>query len=376
MQQHLATTHAFARRHIRAIIFSLLLVGVVAALVAQASSTAHESDSQAAAQKTATDTSLASLGDSQLTATKTLADGTAVQSSGDAITPALLSQIQAQQQAQPDTSAERQQSNSVATQLRAVVPQSGTVLTLNGLDFNIFNYLPYTFGGEFNKAPYTMQKLNYPASFSLNSISKGVAALDKAVRTTQGQKIVLAHSQGAQVASAWMRKYANDPTAPSPSELTFLLIGNPLRSTGGHIIGNMQVDGTIGQATPTSTRWQIVDFARRYDGWSDWVQDKNNKWAVRNANEGKKSFHIRYDQARLYAPTNTVWKSGNTTYVLSKEDTLPMWPNTSGYPAGVVAAMRAEIERGYKRPANDPKVQKLPVESSWKGVLKSWKVPY
>ncbi len=160
-------------------------------------------------------------------------------------------------------------------------------------------------------------------------------------------------------------------------KLTFILFGNPLRSTGGAIIGKTEVGGTIGVPTPTNTKWPIVDVARRYDGWADWVQDSNNQWAVDNAMAGRRSVHPKYESVDIYAPTSTVWQSGNTTYVLTKEDNLPLWDDNSQYPLGVRSAMRAQIERAYTRPANDPKTIILPIESAdWENQLRSWGVPF
>jgi len=88
---------------------------------------------------------------------------------------------------------------------RIQVFPSATVLTLSGLNFNVNNYMPAQFHGLFTNYPYTMVRIKSPASIASNSISKGVAMLDEALRTTPGPKIVLAHSQGAQVCSRWMR---------------------------------------------------------------------------------------------------------------------------------------------------------------------------
>jgi|TARA_B100001245_G_scaffold29319_1_gene18978 hypothetical protein len=257
------------------------------------------------------------------------------------------------------------------------VPSSGTVLTLSGLNYNLYNDMPQKFQGIFSRSPYSMQKVEYPASLASDSISTGVANLDAALKSTSGKKIVLAQSQGAQVASRWMREHANDPNAPNASNLTFILTGNPLRSTGGYLIGRTEVGGTTGQPTPTWTKWPIIDVARRYDGWADWVHNEANQWAKDNANEGKSSLHTAYDEVNIHASTHTIWKSGNTTYVLTKETDLPLWDDDSAYPAGVRAAMRAHIESAYNRPSNDPKTILLPIESAyWEGVLDDWGVPY
>ncbi len=253
------------------------------------------------------------------------------------------------------------------------IPASGTVFTLSGLNFNLYNSQPEKLKGIFKGPSYKLIQIKYPASLASNSISKGVTMLDNYLKTTPGQKIVLAHSQGAQVASHWMREHANDPEAPGKNKVTFILTGNPLRSTGGYIIGRKEVGGTVGKPTPTHTKWPIIDISRRYDGWSDWVKDVNNKWAVKNANEGKKSYHMDYSNIDVKDPTHTIWKKGNTTYVLTKEELLPMWEGLIPPPESVISQMRAYIESGYVRPKNDPKVEVIPTDNwFWRTVMKVW----
>ena len=226
------------------------------------------------------------------------------------------------------------------------IPASGTVFTLSGLNFNLYNSMPKLFGGYFSKAPYTMRQIRYPASIAKNSISKGVAMLDAAIKSTRGQKIILAHSQGAQVCSRWMREHFGDKDAPASGELIFILSGNPLRSAGGYIIGRKEVGGTTGIATPTNTPWRIIDVARRYDGWADWVQDETNAVAVKNANKGKQTFHKNYDKINLFDNSHTIWTKGNTTYLLTEEKELPVAKGKS-LSAREYEALRMAVEKGY-----------------------------
>lgn len=236
------------------------------------------------------------------------------------------------------------------------VPASGTVLSMVGLNFNLTNYMPQALQGVFSTAPYVMQKVSYPASLSSRSISTGVKNFDDAVRSVAGQKIGFGHSQGAQVMTRWMNTYKDDPTAPDPSELMFILIGNPLRSTGGYIIGRPEVDGVTGVPTPTDTPWTIVDCARRYDGWADWVTDTTNDMAVQNANSGKQLIHTHYENVDLYDPDNTVWTAGNTTYVLTQEAPpyLKSMRKTQSVTDTLAAEVQADIESAYNnRPPTD-----------------------
>ncbi len=55
-----------------------------------------------------------------------------------------------------------------------------------------------------------------------------VAASDGGADTvTDTPTVVFAFSNGAMVASEWMAEHADDPDAPSPDEVSFVLIGNP-----------------------------------------------------------------------------------------------------------------------------------------------------
>lgn len=226
------------------------------------------------------------------------------------------------------------------------IPAEATVLTLSGLNFNLYNDMPQKFKGIFAASPYKMKQIKYPASIAKNSIDKGVQLLDEALKNTSGQIIVLAHSQGAQVCSRWMREHAKDSLAPEATRLLFILSGNPLRSSGGYIIGRKEVDGKTGVATPTDTPWPIIDVARRYDGWADWVQDENNKVAVTNARKGKQMLHKQYDEVDLYSPAHTIWKKGNTTYVLTEEK-LPPVAKGKKLSESKLAELRKQIENGY-----------------------------
>ncbi|WP_172506317.1 PE-PPE domain-containing protein [Mycolicibacterium chubuense] len=238
------------------------------------------------------------------------------------------------------------------------LPASATVLTLRGMNVRKTSYNPMLkqYGGMFAKAPYTMVEVKYSAAWNRTSITEGVQLLDAALASTSGDIIVMAHSEGAQVASRWMRTYANDPTrAALAGRVTFLLSGNPLRSSqggGGQMIGLWENDGTRALPTPTTTPWAIVDVARRWDGWADWPADTSNKFAVRNARKGMTSFHFNYNNVDIYDPANTVWHDGNTTYVLTHENTPPIMRSLFANP-NLASVLRGRIETGYQRPTND-----------------------
>jgi hypothetical protein len=255
---------------------------------------------------------------------------------------------------------------------------SATVYSLQGMNFNQGDPAKDYLKGMFEKAPYNRIKVNYPASLAKDSISKGVTLLDKHLRATKGNIIVIGQSQGAQVASHWMRKYANDKNAPGADRLMFILTGNPTSSRGGYVIGKKEVGGTTGVATPTTTKWRIIDVARRYDGWAD-GQKRSEYWANKNSDAGRSSDHHKYYTVNLYDSTHTVWTNGNTLYVLTKETSMPMWSSEKWVPEYVRTAMQAHIEKAYDRPAHDPKVV---VKSTpwwdfyWKSVMGLWGIQY
>ncbi|ORA51923.1 PE-PPE domain-containing protein [Mycolicibacterium chubuense] len=250
------------------------------------------------------------------------------------------------------------------------LPAVATVFTLRGMNVRGTSYdpMPKQYGSMFAKAPYTMVALNYSAAWNRTSITEGVQLLDAALASTPGDIIVMAHSEGAQVASRWMRTYANDPTrAALASRVTFLLSGNPLRSSqggGGQMIGLWENDGTRALATPTTTPWPIIDVARRWDGWADWPDDTTNKVAVRNATIGMTLFHANYNNVNLYDPANTVWHNGNTTYVLTRENKPPLITSYFRADPNFVSVVRGQIEAAYHRPPNDIPVPVVPTTST------------
>jgi len=118
------------------------------------------------------------------------------------------------------------------------IPSSASVFTLSDLTFNLENTMPDKFLGVFSDSPYTMTQIRYPASTSVTSLTTGVVMLDEVLAAEPGQIIILAHGEGARVASRWMRQYeADGPRGALASRLMFILIGNPLSARGGYGIG-------------------------------------------------------------------------------------------------------------------------------------------
>lgn len=212
-----------------------------------------------------------------------------------------------------------------------------TVLTLEPLDYNLGGN---TLVSELRGVPCAGRpviKVDYPASLARDSIDVGVGALDALIHSTPGPKLVFGHSQGAQVASRWLRAHADDPDAPPADELSFLFIGNPLRKYGGFIVGRPEVGGAIGLPTPNDTRYSVTDIALQYDGWAD-MPTRPGGPAELNALQGKFARHSRgYFDADADDPNRKTYQENSTTYVL-----LPAPP--------VIDAPQAEIEASYSRP--------------------------
>jgi hypothetical protein len=177
--------------------------------------------------------------------------------------------------------------------------------------------------------------------------SVGTEDLNDAIQgDASGQPlIVFGYSQGARVASQWLEEHAGAADAPSPDQLSFVLIGNPSRKHGGaHVIW--------GQITP-DTQYQVLDVARQYDLAAD-RPDHPNLLALMNAYAGLVQLHGHYEDVDIYAPTNYVWTEGNTTYVLVPTENLPILEGLRKLGLNDLAdklngPMKAKIEQAYDR---------------------------
>ncbi|MFM8798879.1 MAG: PE-PPE domain-containing protein [Fluviibacter sp.] len=185
-----------------------------------------------------------------------------------------------------------------------------TVLTISALDVGLdktVNYMKRVCKGFAVADGRTQIQVKYPATLDptgTGSIATGAEKLNTLIRITSGPKIVLGYSQGAQVAGAWLRKYAYTPNSPNPDELSFILIGNPERKYG-------QQPWTK-KTTPDDTRYKIRDVARRGDNWSDWQNTTDNRFAAMFG-----STHLNYWNVDIYDPKAETRKIvGNTTYVV------------------------------------------------------------
>jgi hypothetical protein len=136
------------------------------------------------------------------------------------------------------------------------------------------------------------------------SIAKAAKKLDELIRSTPGPKVVFGYSQGAQIAGTWLRKYAGKPDAPSPDELSFLLIGNPERRMGKQ--------PWTKNTTPDTTHYKVRDVARKGDNWADYHGKPANRVLAMFG-----PIHTNYWGVDPYDPkAKVIGVTGNTEYVV------------------------------------------------------------
>lgn len=196
-----------------------------------------------------------------------------------------------------------------------------------------------------------------PLAFPYIDRTASIAIFDNALRAdgSPGQQIGFGYSQGARVVADWIDVYAGTKGAPTPDELSFVLIGNPGRKYGGSRVKS-------GEMTPDSD-YRILDVTRQYDLSSDVPDDTSNLLAMANAYLGFASVHTAYEEVDIYDPANYVWTEGNTTYVFAPTEQLPILGfmyslGLTNMADSVDAVLRPEIEKAYDR-------SYLPAQPGW-----------
>lgn len=173
------------------------------------------------------------------------------------------------------------------------LPSPATVFYLRGAGAPL-DYLTGWLKGIFE--PYMPIPVSYPANMDADSITGGVTEVDRLVRSTLGLIILVGHSQGCQVLTEWIIANKDDPTAPD--RLTFILTGNPVRNPTGQLVDAPVVGplGSKGRATPTDSRWPVIDVARKGDTWAIKAGNWFTGWW------GKLFVHPFYKGVDLFAP--------------------------------------------------------------------------
>ena len=256
-------------------------------------------------------------------------------------------------------------------------PTGATVLTLAPAFFP----LPTDWlRGELFAAPNTTVKVPYNNFPAATNVHKGADMLNDLLHSTAGPKIVLGHSQGAQVQDDWLRRYG--PTSDiDPSTVQFILTGDPEHKYNGctrvpaptnpakkectFIYHSYDApDNFTGPGFPDDTRYNVTVISRQYDYWADCPNpliedspaDKNRDAANSVGGKGQlKAVHADYSMIGLNDPNNQVHMEGNVKYVLGSPATyyLPMvtqkWISTAQKQAQDLE-LRPQVELNYGRP--------------------------
>ena len=194
------------------------------------------------------------------------------------------------------------------------------------------------------------------------SIPEGVTAFDAALKaaSASGEPIIVSgYSQGGQVAQQWLIQHLDDPNAPSPQDLTFVLFGNSTRLYGGSLVYFGGQFGGLGDVWPTSP-YSVIDVARQYEYSADMPDNIFSPFyglAFANALAGGWYLHdyVSVEQpSAINDPANTVWKVGNITYVLIPTENLPLLDplrqfGLTALADALNAPLKALIDTAYNR---------------------------
>jgi diacyltrehalose acyltransferase len=239
---------------------------------------------------------------------------------------------------------------------------AATVLTLEGglvgLQ-HIWHFVPTQLQGDLCKSPNHCQPVDYFAfpggQFTDQGAAKVVQAID--ALPDDEQIVLFGHSQGGQVVYSDLRRFAADPaSAPDPSRLTWVSIGNPENAYGGR----RNKTEAPRQWLPPDTAYTGTEVIRQYDGWADWPDDPRNLLAVANAVVGMFSLHTDYRNIDLDDPNNVRFtpdvngQPGNVTYMWVPTKTLPLAAWAGPFAPALDNALRPIIEKAYHRPVDIP----------------------
>ncbi len=195
---------------------------------------------------------------------------------------------------------------------------------------------------------------------SRSDTEEAVAEIDTAIRSTfedhgsgadpgggDDGVLVFGYSHGASMTARWLAEHAGKPDAPSPDELSLLLIGNPTRKYGGS-----EANGARPFVMP-ETDYPVIDLVRQYDMAADYP-DRPNLLAILNVISAFFSVHMNYEAADLDNPANIVWTEGNTTYVFVPTPKLPLLDGLRNFGLSGLADVLNEplkriVERAYDR---------------------------
>ena len=111
------------------------------------------------------------------------------------------------------------------------------------------------------------------ADLSLTAIPDAAVALDNLVHThADDDLVVFAHSQGCQVVSAWLDKFARFVLPGDTERIRFVLTGNLERQYYGYAARKPKwiPAGNIRGLTRNDTAFTVLDIGRKGDLWANY----------------------------------------------------------------------------------------------------------
>jgi hypothetical protein len=221
---------------------------------------------------------------------------------------------------------------------------------------------------EFTTVPYPQTIGPFPGIGTPTmgqSVATGRTNLYAAIQATDGPLLVMGNSQGSLPTDAVRATLESDPDAPDPSQLTFLVNGDPEQRNG--IFSRLFAPGTyipILDYTvlgPFESSYDLVVFVNEYDGIADFPDRPWNLLADLNALFGVAYRHAATGSLNPYeVPADNVTvtvnsKGATTTTYLGPATNLPLTLplRILGVHADVVDAidgvLRPIIDAGYSR---------------------------
>jgi len=199
--------------------------------------------------------------------------------------------------------------------------------------------------GEYTPQVLTTPEQGYPItgvdSLSFDtSVAQGVTILNNAINqqiAAGNHVVVFGYSQSSALASQEMARLASSSNPPSPSQLSFVLVGNPSTPNGG-INQRFAVPGaplalpslgqTFNYAPTAGSPYPTAIYTQEYDGFADFPQYPINLLADLNAYLGIFTQHFGYADLTPQQISSAIAlpTTGNTTtqYYMIPTANLPL----------------------------------------------------
>lgn len=248
----------------------------------------------------------------------------------------------------------------------SLVPaKASTVLTLEPLNYGLFESTPRALQGSLCKPPNNCIGVKRPNSIDptqgiglfheFGAIAMGAEKLNTQLEASSadGPELVVGVSQGAQVAAHWLGSYGPSSDLDRDA-VSFLLMANPANRYGV----------PWAPKVPNNSGFDVTGLWLQYDGWSDWP-DRFNLLAIANAVYGMFFVHpsglIDVDPED---PSIVEWSTDGVNYKMVPTDTLPILDPLRFLGLGWVADLINDplldhVETAYDRPSTQEEADEL-----------------